>query len=162
MKKVVAALMVVLAVASGLLSFDAAAQSLLKRKAPELEVGDWVNSGALKIDDLKGKVVIFEFYAPWSIPSRDAIVLIRGLYKRYKVMGLEVISITKEKNRDWVTEFARRNNIVNPIAIKSKSEKKFGMTTYPYAVVIDRGGLVVWQGDPLTGLEDFLKRFFGK
>jgi thiol-disulfide isomerase/thioredoxin len=162
MKKGIIAMMLALALVSVFFLSDASAQSLLKRKAPELDVGGWVNSGALKIGDLKGKVVILEFYAPWSIPSRDALALVRGLYKKYKVMGLEIISVTKEKNKDWVLEFARRNSIVNPIAIESKSEKTYGMKTYPYLVVIDRGGLVVWQGDSMTGLEDFLKRFFGK
>ena len=69
-------------------------------------------------DNLKGKVVILDFWATWCAPCRAAIPHLVSLYKTYKDQGLEVIGVNLDQgDRSDVVDFVKRNQIPYPIAI---------------------------------------------
>jgi hypothetical protein len=50
-----------------------------------------------KLSDLRGKVVILDFFANWSSPSIAALVPLRQVYQRYRGFDVEVLGVTRSE-----------------------------------------------------------------
>src|SRR5262245_4479601 len=63
---------------------DTAKDALEGKAPPALKVQDWVNSGGkeLKLADLKGKVVVLDFWGTWCGPCRAAMPHLKELYEK--------------------------------------------------------------------------------
>src|SRR3989449_6045772 len=64
------------------------------QKAPELKTGDaWINSNPLKLEQLRGKVILIDFWA-WDCPfCAQAMPHIKELYDKYAKDGLVIIGV---------------------------------------------------------------------
>lgn len=125
--------------------------------APEIKVGTWLNSPPQTLAALKGKVVLIEFWATWCGPCRQSIPHLKELYAKYSPQGLAMVSLTGEHPPE-VARFAQKMGMNYPIGTDSTSAATFGIPGIPYAIVLDRQGKIVWEGFPLFGLEEALKK----
>src|SRR6516225_8351196 len=83
---------------------------------PKLTVSGWVN-GEVKPDDMKGKVVIVDFYATWCGPCMAAIPHNNELLKRYKDQGLVIVGVcTSSRGQDKMEPNAKEKKIEYPVA----------------------------------------------
>lgn len=132
---------------------------LLNTPAPEISAGTWTNSESLKLADLKGKVVVIDFWAPWCGPCRRVIPTLVKSYNQFKDKGLVVIGFTRlygnysdeienkgavspEEEKILINEFLKRNNITYPIAISESKEafEAYAVSGIPTMVIIDKEG----------------------
>lgn len=98
---------------------------------PSLQgLGPWINSHPLSMKDLKGKVVVIDFWTYSCINCIRSIPYIRGWYERYRDDGLVVIGV-------HAPEFAFERNPENVI----QAVQDFGIR-YPVALDND---YVVWK-----------------
>ena len=158
---------------------------LTGKPAPELSgVDKWINTKGVKLSDLKGKVVVLDFFAPWCPPCRAAMPHLEKLYKQYKDKGLVVISISSyygtfsdgkqripnlkpEEEFKYITNFLKERNIEYPVAIlKDKAiYKAYGVSGIPHFTVIGKDGKIAKtfvgfsdENDPLiTYIKSLLK-----
>src|SRR6185369_8153245 len=74
--------------------------------APELSAGDWINSAPLKLKELRGHVVLIEFWTFGCYNCRNTLPFIKGWYDRYHDKGLTLIGVHSP-------EFEEERNVEN-------------------------------------------------
>ena len=143
------------------LESELAQLEFLGKKAPSISAETWLNSTALSLDSLKGKVVIIDFWAPWCSPCRAVIPGLVEEYAKHKNDGLVVIGFTKlygsyrddvqnagkvdrSKEIELIKGFAERFKIDYPIAIsdEGKDFDSYMITGIPTMIFINREGNV--------------------
>src|SRR5436190_7204589 len=111
---------------------------------PAVNVSGWVN-GEVKPEEMKGKVVIVDFYATWCGPCMAAIPHNNELLKKYQDKGLVIVGVcTSSHGQESFAANAKEHKIEYPAASDPSlnSEKAWAVHYYPTYAVIDRKGIV--------------------
>src|SRR6267154_4863916 len=56
--------------------------------APELAAGEWINSAPLKLNELRGRVVLIEFWTFGCYNCRNTLPFVKSWHDRYQARGL--------------------------------------------------------------------------
>jgi len=115
------------------------------KEAPDFTLPD-LDGKPFKFSDLKGKVIILDFWATWCPPCRTEIPHFKSLYSQYKGDGLEVIGIALDQGgANVVRPFAEDFQINYPILIGNQrvTEDYGGIRGIPTTFIIDRQGRIV-------------------
>jgi thiol-disulfide isomerase/thioredoxin len=139
---------------------------LVGKPAPLLEVAAWVNGLPLSPDDLRGKVVLVDFWAVWCGPCIRAFPNLIEWHGQYADKGLVTIGVTKYYSEGWDSEnsrpvrtdgishadeqaalgaFAKHHGLPYSLAFDAEDQKlsnHFGVEGIPQVVLIDRQGIV--------------------
>jgi len=95
-------------------------------------------------------VILVHFWAPWCMSCHENVPELSRLQRAYGARGLRIVGMAREPPAD-VSAFARRNPLAFPVRSDAGGAlfDELGVHSLPYAVLADRNGIVVWQGDPL-------------
>ena len=118
-------------------------KSLLGKPAPALDVEKWLSEKP----SLEGKFVLIAFWAPWSIPCRKCIPALNALQKKFPE-NLVVVGLTAESEADVEEMTEPRIEFASGIDTKSRLTNAAGVTSIPYALLLDDKRVVRYQGHP--------------
>ena len=97
--------------------------------------------------DLRGKVVVLDFWATYCPPCLEAIPHLNELYAKHKSEGLEIIGMHSDSDdRLKVPDFAERLKIGYPLATPEDALTSFVFatdTSIPQMLILDREGNLV-------------------
>jgi cytochrome c biogenesis protein CcdA/thiol-disulfide isomerase/thioredoxin len=128
-----------------------ARRSLGEGRAPELVgIADWINSKPLTLAQLKGKVVLLDFWTYSCINCVRTLPHIMQWYKEYKDKGLEIIGVHTpefafEKNKQHVEDAVKRFNITYPVALDNNYQtwQTYDNHYWPAHYLINQDGMIV-------------------
>ena len=130
--------------AAGAIPTDGAGQA-----APEVTL-TMRDGKKLLLSQMRGQVVMINFWASWCGPCRQEMPLLDAMYKKYKAMGFTLVGVNVEPNSKEAQAFLRDVPVSFPIAFDndSKLTKVFDVQGMPSSVIIDRRGIerVVHKG----------------
>lgn len=140
---------------------------LLNKEALELEVEKWVQGEPVKLADLKGKVVLIDFWAVWCGPCVAAFPKLQDWQKKFSDKGFVILGVSRSCNFafdettgratlkedeesppnevELFQKFARHHKITYPLAIEkqgSRQNEAYGRASVPQVVLIGRDGKV--------------------
>src|SRR5262245_14454020 len=98
---------------------DTTKDALEGKAPPELKVKEWMNTGGkeLKLADLKGKVVVLDFWGTWCGPCRAAMPHMKELYAKHKDKGLVVIGVHTTNGGEEMAKYVQDEALPWPTAI---------------------------------------------
>jgi thiol-disulfide isomerase/thioredoxin len=98
----------------------------------------------LPLASLKGKAIVFDFWATWCGPCRVQHPLYEEVKKRFHDSGDVVfLSIDTDEDRDLVPQFVKEQKWKGPIYYEGGLVRLLQVGSIPTTVVIDRHGDVV-------------------
>lgn len=116
----------------------------IRKPAPNFELTD-LEGRPLSLEQLKGKVVIVDFWATWCPPCRLEIPGFVRLQEEYGPKGLQIVGLSMDDGPEVVREFMAQMKINYPVAIVGADIAKAfgGIEAIPTTFVIDRQGRIV-------------------
>lgn len=120
--------------------------------APELSAGDWINSEPLKLKDLRGHVVLIEFWTFGCINCRNSLPFVESWHERYREKGLTVIGVhspefDEEKNVESLRGQVASLGIRYPVVTDNDYQtwKAYGVEAWPTIFLLDKQGRIRWM-----------------
>ncbi len=139
--RVVLAVVAVLAVATGCQRGGA----LVGQPAPEFSLAD-LEGNAVRLANLKGKVVFVNVWATWCEPCRQEMPAMQALYQELKGRDFEMLAVNSDQSeRDAVRRFVETYRLSFPVLPDPDLQVagRYRVTGYPETFVIDRNGTIV-------------------
>ena len=115
--------------------------------APEIAMSD-PDGVERKLSDLKGKVVLLDFWASWCGPCRRENPNVVNAYNEYQSQGFEVFSVSLDKQADRWAQAIEQDGLIWPNHVsdlngwQNAASRAYGVTSIPHAVLIDQDGVI--------------------
>ena len=95
--------------------------------------------------ELKGKLVIVDFWASWCGPCRGTFPLMEDLHRRLGKRGLVIVAVNEDKSRVAMTEFLKQHPVSFTVIrdTKKKLAAKVNVAVLPSSYILDGNGNVL-------------------
>jgi thiol-disulfide isomerase/thioredoxin len=120
--------------------------------APDLATGEWINSEPLKLQDLRGRVVLIEFWTFGCINCRNTLPFVKSWHDRYREKGLTVIGVhSPEFDEERDVENLRRAvaslGISYPVVTDNDYQtwNAYKVEAWPTIFLLDKQGRIRWN-----------------
>jgi peroxiredoxin len=97
----------------------------------------------VSLADMKGQVVMINFWATWCGPCRQEMPHLQALYERYNSLGFTLLGVNVEDNPNGAKKWLEENGPVTfPVLFDPKSEvsQLYKVVAMPSTVLVGRDG----------------------
>jgi len=124
---------------------------LLGEPAPEFQTVDkWFPGTPVKVADLRGKVVLIDFWATWCPPCVTATPGLKRLHERMKDQPFVILGISADRSRDAWQSFIVEKGLKWHHYLDERAEirRAFTIEAFPTYLLLDHEGIVrqAWRG----------------
>ena len=97
---------------------------------------------SLALDDLRGQVVMINFWATWCAPCRKEMPLLDQLYKRYSKLGFTLVGVNVEEDPSGAGGYLEETPVSFPILFDAQNQvsELYDVNAMPTTVLVDRQG----------------------
>lgn len=135
--------------------------------APDIVMND-PDGNERKLSDLRGKVVLLDFWASWCGPCRRENPNVVRAYEKYKNDGFEVFSVSLDSNVDRWRKAIEQDQLVWPNHVsdlqgwRNGAAREYGISSIPHTMLIDRDGAILATHLRGSGVDSALRGVFEK
>lgn len=109
---------------------------------PEVDHRGRIGSESVRLQDLRGGVVVVEFWATWCGPCKQSLPAVDRVYKRYRDRGLQVLSVNTD-NPALARRLMNGYGYTMPLYVDDgRAARAYKVESVPHLVVIDKHGLI--------------------
>jgi thiol-disulfide isomerase/thioredoxin len=133
--------------------------NLVRQPAPEIEITEWINSGPLTLADLRGQVVLLEFWATWCKPCHEMFPKLKELHQSHAARGLKILALTRHylayggdansrtEELNLIRKFVDEHGIEFPVGVAEdeRVQTLYGATGLPAVALVDRKGIIRYR-----------------
>jgi len=127
-----------------------------KASLPEIIGNQWIDQSPVKLSELRGKVVLLDFWAHWCGPCQVTLPQLTRWHEKYKDKGLVILGLTKYYGHGgqkpmtpgeeliYLRDFKKRNRLPYSIVVDEKDVNglNYGVNSIPMSFLIDRKGVL--------------------
>jgi thiol-disulfide isomerase/thioredoxin len=88
---------------------------------PDLDL-EGRDGGGVRLSQLRGNVVLVNFWATWCGPCRAELPLLQDLYNKYSDRNFTVLAVNVDTDRDRIAPFLKAQNLSLPIYFASPND----------------------------------------
>jgi thiol-disulfide isomerase/thioredoxin len=123
------------------------------QKLPEFQgISQWLNSNPLTIQELKGNVVLIQFWTFSCINCQRTLPYVTKWHDRYAAKGLKIIGVHTpefafERDANNIKDAMQKHGILYPVPIDNefKTWKAYSNEYWPHLYLADRQGNLVYD-----------------
>ena len=160
--------------------FDEAAATATETP-PEIVATQWIDQAPVKFSNLRGQVVLIDFWAPWCGPCLITFPKLQRWHDSYKDKGLVILGVTNYygwvnghrvthgEELAYLRTFKKQNHLPYGFAVAETgiNDLNYGVFSIPMSFLIDRGGnvrfIAMGAGEQeLAGLEKMLHKLLNE
>ncbi len=119
------------------------AQSLENSAAPNFTL-QTLDGSSVSLSDLKGQVVVLDFWATWCPPCVKSLPQLGQLHQELSGKGVKVFAVNLKEDNEKVNSFLKSKEIQVPVLLDKEGEvaEKYNVRAIPETVVIGKDGHV--------------------
>jgi cytochrome c biogenesis protein CcmG/thiol:disulfide interchange protein DsbE len=143
-----------------------AGRPLPGQPAPDFTL-DLLDGSRLSLSDLRGQVVVLNFWTTWCPPCADELPDLEALWSEYQAQGVVFVGIAVQEEKAEVREMGSRFGLTYPLGLdpEERIATPYGITGVPETFMIDPQGqaAVVYVGPvDAAELRQDLDRLLGR
>jgi len=120
----------------------------------------------MSLKDLRGKVVLLDFWASWCGPCRKENPNVVKMYKKYQEKGFDILGVSLDKTKDRWLKAIKQDGLtwhhVSDLRGWSNSAARiYNVTSIPQTILLDKDGKIIARNLRGASLERKLEELLG-